>query len=290
MVGAAGITLPIHNCQLPDELQTPWQHEMRSKEQHSSKIVQERFDLPQFESGHRPPVGNPSHRVRQDADGEIFVQPTRNRRRQSSRRRATKSDELVKHMTNVPHYLLHADREENIQDNPLNFGVLDWTQLEKWKHRQRNRPAKSSNFASFQDGESSSRKATKSSATVATAAAGPSHRQGLYEGAKPCFQNVRRFQHFETEEKRKGLDNSVSGVRTFASYLREDGVSLVSHENKYGRDSEAEKSMESLQEVNYKKKERNREFGSDMGLQSSKLKSKGVSAGSKQKVVTAATK
>ncbi|KAK4268689.1 hypothetical protein QN277_025305 [Acacia crassicarpa] len=255
---------------------------MRSKEQHSSKKGKASFDLPQFESGLRPPVGNPSHRVRQDADGEIFVQPTRNRRQQSSRRRATKSDELVKHMTNVPHYLLHADREENIQDNPLNFGVLDWTQLEKWKHGQRNRPTKSSNFASFQDGESSSRKATKSSAAAAPTA-GPSHRQGLYEGAEPCFQNVRRFRHFETEEKRKDLDNSVSGVRTFASYLREDGVSLVSNENKYGRDSEAEKSMESLQELNYKKKERNREFGSDMGLQSSKFKSKRVSAGSKKK-------
>ncbi|XP_028785010.1 uncharacterized protein LOC114740923 [Neltuma alba] len=252
---------------------------MRSKEQYSSKKVKERFDLPQFENGFRPPVGNPSHRVRQDADANIFVQPTRNSRRQSSKRRATKNDELVKHMTNVPHYLLHADREENIPDNPLNFGVLDWTQLEKWKHKQSRRPAKSTNLTSFQDGESSSRKATKSSAA---ATIGTSHKKGLYEGAKPYFQNVRRSQQFETEEKRKDLDQSVSAVRTFASYLREDGVSLVSNESKYSRDSKAQKSMEGLQEFTLKKKEKNRDFGSDMGSRSSKFKSKGVSEGSKK--------
>ncbi|XP_054784517.1 uncharacterized protein LOC129291268 isoform X1 [Prosopis cineraria] len=254
---------------------------MRSKGQQSSaKIVKERLDLPQFENGLSPPLGNRSHEVRQNADGKTFVQSTRNSRRQSSKRRATKSDELVKHMTNLPHYLLHADREENIQDNPLNFGVLDWTQLEKWKHKQRYGPVKASNFASFQDGESSSRKTTKSSAA---ATVGTSHKHGLYEGAKPCFQNVRRPRHFETEEKRKDLDKSVSAVRTFASFLRQDGVPLVSNENKYGGDSEAEKSMESLQESNLEKKEKNRELRSDMGLRSSKVKSKGISVGSKKK-------
>lgn len=45
-----------------------------------------------------------------------------------------KKDELVKHMSSLPGYLQQG---ENPQDKILNFGVLDWSRLEKWKHKQK---------------------------------------------------------------------------------------------------------------------------------------------------------
>ncbi|KAF7825599.1 uncharacterized protein G2W53_016763 [Senna tora] len=188
---------------------------------------------------------DPSRKVRHKTDGKIFVQPTRNCSRHSVKGSAIKSDELVKHMTNLPGYLQHNDRVENIQENPLNFGVLDWTRLEKWKHKQKRMPT---------------------------------------QGAKPYFQNAKRSQHFEAEEKRKDWDKKNSQVRNFASYLKDDEFSLITDENKYGRDGEAEKSLEDLQQCNLKKKERNHKFPSDIGRPSSKFKSKEIFLGSKKKI------
>ncbi|KAG6596376.1 hypothetical protein SDJN03_09556, partial [Cucurbita argyrosperma subsp. sororia] len=51
-------------------------------------------------------------------------------------------DELVRHMSNLPGYLLRAERGENLQGKALNVGVLDWTRLENWKHKQTRCPAK----------------------------------------------------------------------------------------------------------------------------------------------------
>ncbi|XP_009794935.1 uncharacterized protein LOC107780221 [Nicotiana tabacum] len=52
-----------------------------------------------------------------------------------------KDDELVKYMSNLPGYLQHAEKGKNIQGKALNFGVLDWERLEKWKYNER-MPAK----------------------------------------------------------------------------------------------------------------------------------------------------
>lgn len=51
-------------------------------------------------------------------------------------------DELVRHMSNLPGYLLRAERGENLQEKALNVGVLDWTRLENWKHKQTRCPTK----------------------------------------------------------------------------------------------------------------------------------------------------
>lgn len=51
--------------------------------------------------------------------------------------KATADDELVKHMSNLPAYLQPINREDNFQEKVLNVGVLDWTQLEKWKLNQK---------------------------------------------------------------------------------------------------------------------------------------------------------
>lgn len=45
----------------------------------------------------------------------------------------SEEEELVKYMSKVPGYLL---RGEKPLDNVLNFGVLDWGRLEKWRHKQ----------------------------------------------------------------------------------------------------------------------------------------------------------
>ncbi|XP_004246372.1 uncharacterized protein [Solanum lycopersicum] len=48
-----------------------------------------------------------------------------------------KDDELVKYMSNLPGYLQHTEKGKNVQGKALNFGVLDWERLEKWKYNER---------------------------------------------------------------------------------------------------------------------------------------------------------
>ncbi|XP_051130621.1 uncharacterized protein LOC127251091 [Andrographis paniculata] len=47
------------------------------------------------------------------------------------------SDELIKHMSNLPGFLRQAEKEKTVQEKALNFGVLDWKRLEKWKYTER---------------------------------------------------------------------------------------------------------------------------------------------------------
>uniref|UniRef100_A0A2P2KEQ2 Uncharacterized protein LOC105133109 n=1 Tax=Rhizophora mucronata TaxID=61149 RepID=A0A2P2KEQ2_RHIMU len=51
-------------------------------------------------------------------------------------RKAVEEEELVKYMSNLPNYL---ERSQSPQDKVLNFGVLDWSRLEKWQS-QKNMP------------------------------------------------------------------------------------------------------------------------------------------------------
>ncbi|KAK3037484.1 hypothetical protein RJ639_031978 [Escallonia herrerae] len=52
------------------------------------------------------------------------------------------NDELVKHMSNLPGYLQRMEKGENLQGKALNFGVLDWERLEKWKYNEKAIPSK----------------------------------------------------------------------------------------------------------------------------------------------------
>ncbi|KAL6534326.1 hypothetical protein OROHE_013251 [Orobanche hederae] len=45
-------------------------------------------------------------------------------------------NELVKYMSNLPGFLQQMEKKSNIQDKALNFGVLDWKRLEKWKYTE----------------------------------------------------------------------------------------------------------------------------------------------------------
>lgn len=55
----------------------------------------------------------------------------------SSENKTCKDDELVKHMSNLPGFLQQVEKQKSIQEKALNFGVLDWKRLEKWKYNER---------------------------------------------------------------------------------------------------------------------------------------------------------
>ncbi|PKA48591.1 hypothetical protein AXF42_Ash017490 [Apostasia shenzhenica] len=48
-------------------------------------------------------------------------------------RKGAEAEELVKYMSRVPGYLQCVEREENVQEKALNFGVINWRRLQSWK-------------------------------------------------------------------------------------------------------------------------------------------------------------
>lgn len=49
-------------------------------------------------------------------------------------------DGVVKYMSSVPTYLQKLEKGDNVQEKALNFGVLDWSRLEKWTSKQQQTP------------------------------------------------------------------------------------------------------------------------------------------------------
>ncbi|KAK7287603.1 hypothetical protein RIF29_00884 [Crotalaria pallida] len=237
--------------------------------------------------------------------------------REDVKKSATESDELVKHMSNLPGYLLRADKGEKFQEKAFSVGVLDWSRLEQWKNKQI--PIPNSNFTSFNSSESALRTASKPSYSVhskenahnnkglLSSGIRPSHRECLPESTKNPLRNVKRYESFKIEtksmgdeqrltplafesfgkshsdislqeERRKDYHKRISQVGNFASNMRHHGVSHVPNENAYGRDDGTKQNMECLQEYNHKKKERNHKSNDDMGQPSVKPKHKVVSS------------
>ncbi|XP_068668828.1 uncharacterized protein [Aristolochia californica] len=90
-----------------------------------------------------------------------------------------KSEELVKYMSNLPTFLQRAEVGDNIQGKALNFGVLDWGHLEKWKNVKRSGllrsgsgSSASSSQASVRGGNANSASSSHSSPSSTTATAG----------------------------------------------------------------------------------------------------------------------
>ncbi|XP_052175927.1 uncharacterized protein LOC127790446 [Diospyros lotus] len=87
----------------------------------------------------KPRIGSPSaqpwhQELRQRAgDGLKFCPKTRHNS-QKPWTGGSRDDELVKHMSNLPGYLQPVEKGETFQEKALNFGVLDWERLEKWKY------------------------------------------------------------------------------------------------------------------------------------------------------------
>ncbi|XP_042512189.1 uncharacterized protein LOC122087207 [Macadamia integrifolia] len=85
------------------------------------------------------------YKVRQDNDDRQLIPPKslQNHQKQQSYSEAIQNDELVKYMSNLPCYLQRVERGQNLQEKALNFGVLDWGRLEKWKYKQKQIPSRS---------------------------------------------------------------------------------------------------------------------------------------------------
>ncbi|WCJ28384.1 hypothetical protein M5689_010085 [Euphorbia peplus] len=85
------------------------------------------------------PYGDLPHEPRQlEKDGNLVQQKTsKNGPEMGLTVKATKDDELVRYMSNVPGYLQRVEKKENMQGNPLNMGVLDWGRLENFKCNQK---------------------------------------------------------------------------------------------------------------------------------------------------------
>ncbi|KAK1265252.1 hypothetical protein QJS04_geneDACA011414 [Acorus gramineus] len=67
----------------------------------------------------------------------IDAQSNKNGKQRLERRVDEDEEELVKYMSSIPGYLQHIKRGYDLQDKALNFGVLEWRNLENWMHRQK---------------------------------------------------------------------------------------------------------------------------------------------------------
>ncbi|CAL0302662.1 unnamed protein product [Lupinus luteus] len=245
------------------------------------------------------------------------------RNQESVKGSSNQRDELVKYMSNLPGFLQHSDRGENIQEKALNVGVLDWSQLEKWKNKQTQIPGVVSGFTSFNSsGESSSRSRHKKvgdTKGLYSSSIKASYKDELPESSKMSSQDVKLYQYFEAEpietniiedknrtrpwesvdknrsdtshrkEKRNDYDKIITLGEHFASNSRDHSVSTVPDENA-SPDVEATKIKEVLHQHSLKKKERNRKSSSRKGLSSLKSKDKGVSYSSQQQVSSSRSK
>ncbi|OIW20299.1 hypothetical protein TanjilG_08269 [Lupinus angustifolius] len=238
-------------------------------------------------------------------------------KREGVEKSAAESDELVKHMSNLPGYLLRTEKGEKFQEKAFSVGVLDWSRLEQWKHKHTSAPT--SNFTSFNSSESSSRTANKSSPSVRSKVKldnnkvllslgiRPSDTERLHEITKHPISNVKQiessksgaksigddqrttplaFKPFEKshsdisveKERRNSYQKRPSQLGNIASNMRHHGVSHIPNENANRTGDGSKHNMESLQEYNHKKKERNHKSICDMGHLSVKPKHKGVSS------------
>lgn len=84
-----------------------------------------------FEHPFGQPYLDPSCLLKQNVSDEHVIQC------KSSENMANNNDELVKNTSNLPGFLQRVEKEKNIQEKALNFGVLDWKSLEKWKFNER---------------------------------------------------------------------------------------------------------------------------------------------------------
>lgn len=151
-------------------------------------------------------------------------------------RKDTKEDELVKHMTNLPHYLQRVERSENLQGKALNVGVLDWDLLEKWKQNNQSSVSTNQNASSFSSNTSFLTK-NGSSTILRDDHCGPPHQNkqttSLYshtssshrEGIKPSRRKVLSQSDLETsfrnstDEKKKPVCTGNAACRNYAEKM-----------------------------------------------------------------------
>lgn len=269
-------------------------------------------------------AGNDSHhKARPGVDDSVLVQEKSlgNQDRQGMKGKAAKVDELVKHMSNLPGYLQHPERGEKRQEKVLNVGVLDWSRLEKWKHKQKDAPGKGSHNSYLERtvGASTSSGLVRPGSrpelqSPRCSSLKSSQKDVLAQGVKPSAQSVVHFQDSETASQNviNGQNNIPFSYKAFArnrseiildkvkgknaaqriSSKRETattstknyGVSFDQKEDVRSCDSRAKKAKE-LQESDIKRKNIDERIISEMGSLSSKSQSCDVLLGSKEKAI-----
>ncbi|CAK8541805.1 unnamed protein product [Lathyrus sativus] len=179
---------------------------------------------------------------------------------------AMQHEELVKHMSNLPGYLKSSDRGKNIQEKALNFGVLDWSRLEKWKNKQ--------SFNRNGESSSSSRAATTSSST-ARGYKKFDDKKGLCSS-----QNVKQYRN--SGKKIIGGERRMRS-REFESISKIQLDKSLRKGKRSNYDGEAI-SMQGFQQHSFKKKERGSNSGFDDRFPSLEGKDKCISFGSEKKM------
>ncbi|PNY12781.1 hypothetical protein L195_g009418 [Trifolium pratense] len=194
---------------------------------------------------------------------------------------SSQHEELVKHMSNLPGYLKRSDRGKNIQEKALNFGVLDWSRLEKWKNKQ--------SFNSNEESSSSSRAAAASSSTfrrhkkhddrkgLSYSSIKESYKETFPESSKLSSRNVKQYRN--SGKMVVGGENRMRS-REFESIGK---IQSLQKEKRSDYDVEA-MSMQGLQQHSYKKKDRSFSSSFDDRLPSFERKDKGISFISENKM------
>lgn len=95
-------------------------------------------DTPKVNQKFSQPFLDPNSKFAQTKSTEHVIQfkYLENDRKSMFGNKVYNDDELVKHMSNVPCFLQQVGKEKSIQEKALNFGVLDWKRLEKWKYNE----------------------------------------------------------------------------------------------------------------------------------------------------------
>jgi hypothetical protein len=197
---------------------------------------------------------------------------------------SSQHEELVKHMSNLPGYLKRSDRGKNIQEKALNFGVLDWSRLEKWKNKQ--------SFNCNEESSSSSRAAATSSSTsrrhkkiddrkgLSYSSIKGSYKETFPESSKLSSKNIKQYRN-SSKMVVEGENRMRS--REFESIGRIQLDKSLQKEKRSDYDVEA-MNMQGLQHHRSKKKDRSFISSFEHRLPSFERKDKGISFISENKM------
>ncbi|XP_022846616.1 uncharacterized protein LOC111369364 isoform X1 [Olea europaea var. sylvestris] len=137
------------------EMSRRLEQKRRSTPQQTSDPVKQKIPPPRadtsaqyrdiFGSGHS--FGQPYNGLHRESrqhgsiDKAIQFRYSENHQTTQQGSKTCKDEELVKHMSKLPNFLQEVEKEKSVQEKALNFGVLDWNRLQKWKYNDR-MPAK----------------------------------------------------------------------------------------------------------------------------------------------------
>ncbi|KAL3531752.1 hypothetical protein ACH5RR_005273 [Cinchona calisaya] len=219
---------------------------------HNSSKFQEKCVV--LNSFGQPPTDHQRNYPRQRMDDDHVIQQkspvTRQKQQHVSKR--IKDDELVKHMSNLPSYLQQTEKQKNIQVKALNFGVLDWKRLEKWRSNEhmpaRGQPKASSNGSSL---DMDSKKSTRSKTCVSRKQ--PPADLHLKSSTKvKLFENVQqsqgKFKHIHDPQTASG--STILGQQNeFCQKVKSSSRSCAQINHDRGNKKDADQAAISKQEA-----------------------------------------